>query len=366
MSAKRKTSRRKFLTGKAAAEAVGERVRDAAEGAAGQGTRSDGGGGYLVEVVRRAMACRFCVFLNAGQYPQGTQAATAALELVGRLEGVMSVFRKRSQISRINRRAGDGAVEVEPGLFGLLCRAVELSRQTGGAFDITAGPLSEVWGFAKRRGTLPGKKELAEALADVGSRFVKLDEANGTIRFARPGVRLNLGGIGKGFALDRAAALLAEAGVGDFLFHGGNSSVLARGSRGDAAEAGGWSVGLVHPLRPKKRLAEIRLADRALATSGSGTQFFRHRGNRYGHVLDPRNGRPAEGVLSCTVLAPTAADADALSTALYVLGPEGAADFCGKHAEISAVVISPGDRIGGMEIRRFNLPEGDWRPVEPD
>ena len=312
------------------------------------------------------MACQFQVFLNAGQYEHGMEAATAALDLVGRLESLMTVFRKNSRISRLNRRAAVEAVKVEPALFRLLSRSVEIYNETGGVFDISSGPLSEVWGFARRSGSMPKKEDLAAALETVGSRHLELDAEKETVRFLKPGVRLNLGGIGKGFALDEAAAQLQAAGIGDFLFHGGNSSVLACGSKSGSGEAGGWTVGLVHPLRPKKRLAEIRLVNRSLATSGGGTQFFHHRGRRYGHVLDPRTGQTAEGVLSCTVLAPTATDADALSTALYVLGPERAADFCQEHLEISAVLICPVGRAGGIEIRQFNIPQGDWQPIEPD
>jgi thiamine biosynthesis lipoprotein len=144
------------------------------------------------------------------------------------------------------------------------------------------------------------------------------------VRFLRPGVEINPGAIGKGWAIDRAVESLAAAGVASVLVHGGQSSVRARGTQGPAVEGRhGWRVGLRHPLRPGRRLATITLDDRALGTSGSGTQFFIDRGRRVGHILDPRTGLPAEGVISATVLAESAADADALATALYVLGPAG-------------------------------------------
>jgi thiamine biosynthesis lipoprotein len=315
---------------------------------------------YLVRIGRRAMACQFQVFLNAGQYTQGYPAALTALDLVERLETQMTVYRVDSELSAINREAADEAVTVESDLFDLLSQCVDLWRETDGAFDITAGPLSEVWGFSRRQGRLPREAELAEALGRVGSQWLDLNLDQRTIRFSRPGVQLNLGAIGKGEALDRAAAVIQEDGIGDFLFHGGQSSVLARGARAGGSDKG-WPVGLIHPLRPQKRIGQVQLRNAALATSGSGTQFFTHRGRRYGHILDPRTGRPAEGMLSCTVIAPTAAEADALATALYVMGPNKATDWCRRHPQYSAILIWPGRKSGSVEVETVNVQPGVWR-----
>jgi thiamine biosynthesis lipoprotein len=172
-------------------------------------------------------------------------------------------------------------------------------------------------------------------------------------------MELNLGSIGKGYALDRVGQLLAAAEIHDVLVHGGNSSVLARGSHG-ATPGQGWSVGVRNPLRPDHHLGEIRLRDRALATSGSGTQFFMHEGQRYGHILDPRTGWPAQEVLSATVIAPTAALAEALSTAFYVLGSKQAEAYCQQHAEISAILVCLPDpqidkRSGIAQVHTFGM-----------
>ena len=181
-------------------------------------------------------------------------------------------------------------------------------------------------------------------------------------------MELNLGSIGKGYALDRCRELLEAGGMTDFLLHGGQSSLLARGSRNPGGDEGWW-IGVRDPLRPGGRLGLLRLHDRALGTSGTGTQFFYHAGRRYGHILDPRTGQPAEGVLSSTVLARTAAEADALSTAFYVLGPTAALEYCRRYGEmhggLSALLVVPGPRPGGAEIVTYGLDEGDWRPVKP-
>ena len=125
-------------------------------------------------------------------------------------------------------------------------------------------------------------------------------------------------------------------------------------------------MGVRNPLRPARRLGHLRLYNRALATSGSGTQFFMHDGHRYGHILDPRSGRPAEGVLSISVLAPTAAQADALSTAFYVMGPDAARAYCAEHSEISALMLCPAIRGGGLTTHLIELEESLWTPLADD
>ena len=349
----RRSTRREFLRGKASPEGPA--------GARGSSLP----GSYLLHVSRPAMACRFELLFNAGQYPNDSAAALEALDLVQALEERISYFRSTSQLSRINALAAETAVEVEPALFALLRLCLELHAQTAGAFDVAAAPLWEVWGFSRRAGRIPSNEEIAEALDRTGSHLIELDPGRQTVRFKRAGVRINLGSIGKGYALDRAGEVLAAAGVGDFLFHGGQSSVLARGSRLEPARGQpplappGWSVGVRHPLWPRRRVADIRLRDRALGTSASTMQFFRHRGRRYAHILDPHSGRPADGVLSATVVAPSAAVADALSTAFFVMGPEQALAFCRARPEIAAVLICPGAHRGRHEVHTAGFREGE-------
>lgn len=357
MAEKTQSTRREFLQGKAAANAL----VDFTQGVPGDASSAEpslrSAAPYLVHVGRRAMACQFEAFLNAGQYSHGTEAAIAALDLVDVLEAQMTVYRDDSEISRINQTAAAEPVAVESRLLRLLARGVELFEQTEGAYDITSGPLSKIWGFFRRAGSIPQDSDLAHALACVGSQHLQIDLDSDTIRFAKPGVEINLGSIGKGYALDRSAELLESEGLADFLCHGGQSSVLARGSQGGQE---GWLVGLRHPMRADRRLAEIRLRDRALGTSGSGTQFFLHEGRRYGHILDPRTGRPADRVLSSTVIAKSAADADALSTAFYVMGVEAAFEYCSTHPDIAAILVRAGQ--GGMlEIDSIGLADDDWR-----
>jgi len=366
MSKKRRTSRRDFLRGASAVDALADLTHgidaDTVPFAAAPTTRPEKAG-YLVYASRPAMACEFTIFQNADQYPQGQELAMQALDLVEQLEDQMTVYRDHSEVSRINRAAYANNVKVEPQLFKLLQHAAKIFAATDGAFDITAGPLSKVWGFVRREGRLPTGEELAAARNISGGDLMVLDAGAQTIRFLKEGASINLGGIGKGYALDVAAKHLVVSGVCDFLMHGGHSSVVARGDR-HATEGGGWPVGIVHPLRPEKRLAEIRLRGQAIGTSGAGSQHFYHQGKKYGHILDPRTGQPASGVMSASVVAPSAAGADALATALYVLGVDAAEAYCQANPEITAILVTPGRRPGSIEVHSFNICEDDFRLLE--
>ncbi|HEX7379164.1 MAG TPA: FAD:protein FMN transferase [Pirellulales bacterium] len=355
-----RSTRRQFLKGQSAAQALGDLiVPDSETGEAASGGNPPAAETYLLQLGRQAMACQFEVFFNAGQYTDAAERAIEALDLIDGLEDQMTVYRDTSEISRVNRFAADRPVEIEPRLFGLLSRAADLYRETAGAFDITSGPLSKVWGFFRRSGAVPNETDLAAALDRTGGDCLELDAAASTVRFLKPDMEINLGAIGKGYALDRVAERMTEAGIGDFLWHGGQSSVLARGTCG-AAGKGGWMVDLRHPLRPERPVIEIRLRDRALGTSGAGTQFFRHGGRRFGHILDPRSGWPAEGVFSATVITASAAAADALATALYVLGREDALEWCRGHPDVGLLMFVP-SRERSVELVAANLAAEDWR-----
>lgn len=365
----RKTTRRQFLRGEAAIDAVADLADRVAPIAAGPPSSAKStaaaSAAYLLEISRDAMACRFALYLNAGQHPGAAEKCVETLDRLEPLEDQMSVYREHSEVSRINRLAAEASVEVEAGLCRLLARGLQLWRETDGAFDMTAGPLSKVWGFYRRAGAMPDEAALQEALSRVGSQWLDLDTARRTVRFRRAGMEINLGGIGKGHALDDCAQYLIREGVNDFLFHGGHSSVLARGRRlGPHAPGDGWLVGVRHPLRPERRLAEIVLRDRALGTSGSAAQSFYHQGRRYSHILDPRTGWPADRVLSATVIAPSAADADALATAFYVLGVEAAFDYCRRHENLAALLVTPGARRGKIQLHDIGLADDDWRRLE--
>jgi thiamine biosynthesis lipoprotein len=314
----------------------------------------------IVSVRRRAMACEFEVQLAAARDDDSMEHVFAALDLVEALEAQLTIYRDDSEVIRINQRAAISPVSVEERLFALLKEAARLHQETDGALDITSGPLSDAWGFSRRSGRVPSDAEIDSARERVGMQHVTLDDANRTVSFSRPGVSINLNSLGKGYALDRMAEILADQQVDDYLIHGGKSSVVGRGTQ-PGGDDRGWRIGLRHPLRPAEPLAEFILNNKSLSTSGSGTQFFIRRGQRYGHILDPRTGRPAEGLYSATVIAPTAAQAEGLSTAFYVMGPQKTGEFCAQRPEVAALLVGPGEREGDVRLYAFGLDANRFR-----
>lgn len=281
------------------------------------------------------MACRFEVTLPPRDRA-GVAVACEALDEIDELEDQLTIFRENSEVSLINRRAAFAPVRVDPALFALLSLCQKLYRETEGAFDVTSGPLSHCWGFLRRENRVPMPDEIEAAMSCVGSDKLLLDNEALTVGFERSGVRINFGSIGKGYALDRVAAKM-RGRVSAALLSAGSSSILAFGS-GDEGRRG-WSIGVRDPRHLDRRLAVLRLRDGAMSTSGSEEQSFVHEGHRYGHVIDPRSGCPADRVAGVTVVAGSAAVSDALATAFYVGGPELAERYCARHPEVLAIML---------------------------
>lgn len=328
----------------------------------------------LVRVSRRAMATRFEVAIPFGAHPNPVAAAEDALDLIDELEDQMTVYRDHSEVPRLNATAASGFVEVEPRLFELFSRCAIWTRETGGAFDIATGALTKAWGFYRRDGAVPPAEVLVAAMRATGFRHVVLDETRRAVKFRQPGLELNLGAVGKGYALDRAADLLREKwGVWSALLHGGGSSVYAIGR--PPGDARGWPVRLKHPSRPDESLGVVRIRDAGLGTSAATFQFFVYKqegvsggtrggfplypGRKLGHLLDPRTGWPAAGTASASVTAPTAAEADAMSTAAFVLGAAGAERLTRLRPALGAVVLAedaPGPLAFNLALDAFSPP----------
>ena len=287
--------------------------------------------GRWIRVQRTAMACQFEILLW-GDEAHHAAAAREALDEADRIESALTVFRESSELVRVNREAARAPVAVDEETFGLLAQCRALHEATERAFDITSTPLSRCWGFLAREGRLPAAEAVEAARAIVGMEHVELDGAARTVRFSRPGVELNLGAVGKGYALGRMATSMRARGVRDALLSAGGSSAVAVGGRDK-----GWQVD-IRSRRARGPLARVQLRDGALATSGAGEQFFEKEGRRYGHVLDPRTGWPAAGTLSVSVVCADAATADALSTAFLVGGLTLARRYCARHPETLALV----------------------------
>jgi thiamine biosynthesis lipoprotein len=280
------------------------------------------------------MACDFSIIFPA-HVRQAVDAGCAALDEVERLETKLSVYLEDSPVSRINRSAFQQAVCVDSDVYSVLRLAAHLSEATGGAFDATFGALVRVWGFYKGPRRVPGRADLTAARAASGWTHVVFDEQLRSVRFLCPGLEFNLGAIGKGFAIDRALSRIrCNFDTREALMSAGQSSLKGIGPRD-------WLVDVADPYCSGRPLARVRLRNAALGTSGTANQFFVHEGKRYGHLLDPRTGWPATGLASASAVAASAAEADALSTAFFVLGVEGTREYCRRHPDIGAVLVLP-------------------------
>jgi FAD:protein FMN transferase len=276
-----------------------------------------------VILARHAMATRFEIVLHGENPSRLRGAGEEALAEVERIEAQLSIYRPTSEMARVNACAARQPVRVTPPVFRLLEQARQLHHESGGAFDMTIAPLVRCWGFMDGSGSLPDPAEAARVRRQIGMQHVILDEKNLTVQFDGEGVMLDLGAIGKGYAIDRAAETLREAGISSALLHGGTSTVYGLGQPpGDDA----WKVAIESPPgdgATPQWLATVPLQDEALSVSAVWGKFFEHEGKTFGHVLDPRTGQPVANAVLAAVVLPSATETDALSTALLVVGVEG-------------------------------------------
>jgi thiamine biosynthesis lipoprotein len=271
------------------------------------------------EESRLAMGCTCSVRVCGLEERDARAAAAAALDEIDRVDRLLSHYRADSPLSRLNREAARAPVPVDREMLDVLALCLRWSRETDGAFDVTVGPLMAAWGFFRGEGRVPTASELAAARARVGARHVVLDAAAGTVLFDCDGISLDLGGIGKGYAVDRAVAVLRARGVRSALVNAGGSSVYGLG----APPAGNaWSIDVEDPGHAGRIASTVRLRDRALSVSGRSAKAFERDGVVYAHVMDPRTGRPVPGVAGVVVESDDATTGDVLGDALFVLGVE--------------------------------------------
>jgi thiamine biosynthesis lipoprotein len=288
---------------------------------------------------------------SAEAHAADTAAAAAAIEAafgeIARLEGLLSSWRDDSEVSQLNALGAGESLACAPALYELLVAARSLAEVTHGAFDPTVEPLTRAWDL-RGKGRVPDEDEIAAALAHVGWEGLRLDENELTAGFAKPGMAVDLGGIGKGFALDHAFAVLEARGIRRARFNfGGEICAIT-----DAAP---WPVTVADPADRMRPVVAFELREGAVSTSGQSERSFRAKGRDWGHILDPRTGRPVARPGAVTVFAGSATQADALSTALFVMGRAEGEAFARAHPEIGVLWLEPaGDRVLAWG---WNLPE---------
>jgi thiamine biosynthesis lipoprotein len=272
---------------------------------------------------------------------RGREAADLVFDAFRRVDARMSEWKETSPLSAVNRAAGEHPVHVPDDLRAVIRRGIEIGGMTDGAFDITWAALWGLWDFKADQPRVPSDDEIARRMARIGFRDVQIDEQAGTVFLPRKGMLIGLGGIAKGYALDRAAEALRERGVEDFLISAGGQ-IYAGGRKGDRP----WGVGIRDPRGGRDDyFAFLEVSDASVSTSGDYERYFILDGVRYHHILDPRTGRPARGVRSATVVSPDATLADALSTALMILGAQRGMALAERLPDVQAVLVDDQARV---------------------
>ncbi len=265
--------------------------------------------------------------------------AAIAQAVFRRVDSLMTNWTTISEVARLNREAVTAPTPVHPEVARVVEASLRIWRESDGAFDITVEPLVRAWGFLGGPRRVPSEAEIGEALKHVGAQRLRYDSSSRTLRYANEGVKIDLGGIAKGYAVDVAAESLTAHGVVDALVDlSGNMVAL-----GSPAGADHWRIGIRDPRDRMPHLARLRITGEAISTSGQYEQFVAADGKTYGHILNPRTGRPSEGLISVTVVAPTALEADGWDTPLFVLGPSRARRKAKALDHVAAVLIQPGE-----------------------
>ncbi|MEO7272350.1 MAG: FAD:protein FMN transferase [Vicinamibacterales bacterium] len=297
---------------------------------------------------RMSMACLYSVEAYGPRRLDLQAAAEAALDEVDRIDRLMSHYKAESPLSAINREAASHPVRPPRELFDFLVESLRYSRLSQGAFDITVGPLMKAWGFFRGDGGLPSPGDLAAARRVVGARHVRVDPAAGTLAFDATGVELDLGGIAKGYAVDRAVAILRARGITAALVSAGGSTVYGLGA---PPEREAWTIDVQDPLDARRSATTVRLRDRALSIAGRSEKWFEANGVRYSHIMDPRTGAPVQGMLTVAVLSDSGTAGDALDDALFVLGPAASRPLLNAVPGTAALYFLPRGAHGWHLVR---------------
>lgn len=284
------------------------------------------------------MGTRIAVELWSENAGAGNGAIDAVLAEMRRIDAAMSTYKSDSEVSKVNAEAAAHPVRISKELFDLLATAAEFSRITEGAFDITYASVGFMYDFRARQ--KPSEQQIGAALPAVNYKYLKLDPAQHSVRFLREGVRIDLGGIAKGHAVDRGIAILQARGIAHAVVTAGGDSRIIGDRFGKP-----WVVGIRHPDDAAKVVARLPLVDTAISTSGDYERYFDADGTRYHHIIDPHSGHSASKVRSATILAPTATRTDGLSKTAFVLGADKAMEIYNRLEDIDAILVTPEGRV---------------------
>ena len=287
---------------------------------------------------RAMMGTEVSIHLWSDDPEAGREALEEVFQEAARIDRLMSTYKDKSEISKINRDAAQGEVAAGSELFGLIQRSLDISVLTRGAFDITYDSVGQYYDF--RSGQRPDRETVESERQHIDYRLVKLDQVRSTVHFLEPGVRINLGGIAKGYVVERGIDILRGRGVQNAIVTAGGDSRLLGDRRGRP-----WMVGIRDPRKDGEVAISVPLADEAISTSGDYERYFEEGGVRYHHIIQPSTGEPASGVRSATVFGPDAVITDALSTSVFVMGVERGLTLIGSLPDYESIVIDDEGRV---------------------
>ncbi len=293
---------------------------------------------WLSRTVDGTMGTRIVVELWSENHAAGERAIDAVMAEMNRIDAGMSTYKPTSELSRLNASAASGPVKISRELFDLLSTSLDYSRLTDGAFDITYASVGFMYDF--HAGTRPSEQQIESALPAVNYHHVLLDRKAGTVRYSQPGVRIDLGGIAKGYAVDRGIGILQQRGIRHALVQAGGDSRIIGDRFGKP-----WIVGIRHPDRKQEIIARLPLVDTAISTSGDYERYFDENGTRYHHIIDPHTGHSASQVRSATILAASATRSDGLSKTAFVLGAEAALKIYERLGDVEAIIVRPDGKV---------------------
>jgi len=285
---------------------------------------------------------------------RANEAIQTAIDEIRRIEKLISSWDPDSQTSEINRNAGIKPVQVDKELFDLIKRSIAISRITDGAFDITYASMDKIWHFDGSMKEKPSEEAIKKSIEKVGYQNIVLDEEKQTVFLKKKGMKIGFGGIGKGYAADRAKKLLMEMGVKAGIINASGDM----NTWGTAPDGKPWTVAIVNPLNKHKAFALVPVSDKAVATSGDYEKYVVFDGIRYAHIINPRTGYPATGVISVSVFAPTAELADAFATAVFVMGVEVGIDRVNQLPGIECIIVDDKGGVHTSEHIKINT----WKP----
>ncbi len=281
------------------------------------------------------MGSRFDVTVVANDSVSGEKVIDIAVVEITRIEKLISSWDSTSQTSEINRNAGIKPVKVDAELFQLIERAIGISKLTDGAFDISYASMDKIWKFDGSMTVMPSEEEITASVSKVGFQNIILNKENSTVFLKLEGMKIGFGAIGKGYAADKAKDLLISKGVPSGIINAsGDMNTWGIQTNGEP-----WKVAITNPMDKNKVFALLPITNGAVVTSGNYEKFVNFNGTRYSHIIDPRTGYPASGIISVTVFAPKAELADALATSVFVMGKEAGLDRINQLPKIECIII---------------------------